>query len=300
MRGTSGPEVSQDAWRARRWRAGIAAIALAATAAVSLALLPADQAEAESTRTLTFKQMHTGETQTITYKRNGRYDKAALKKVNYMLRDWRRNETTQMDPRLLDLIWDVKQATGSTAAVHVLSGYRSPVTNSMLRRRSRGVAKNSQHTLGKALDFYLPDVPLAKLRKTAMRMQRGGVGYYPTSGSPFVHLDVARVRAWPRMTRKQLLALFPDGETLHLPSDGKPLPGYARAKAKAERGQLAVAYSGSGSSRGSSGGGAVTVSGRGGDAASAIVVASSSGASRPARGTATPAASKPAPKPAPK
>ncbi|MFN0264660.1 DUF882 domain-containing protein [Tepidamorphus sp. 3E244] len=250
----------------RAWRAGSLAVAIAFGAVMAITGFPGSDAEAESTRTLTFKQMHTGETQTITYKRNGRFDSAALKKVNYMLRDWRRNESTKMDPRLIDLLWEVKQATGSTAPVHVLSGYRSPVTNNMLRRRSRGVAKNSQHTLGKACDFYLPDVPLAKLRATAMRMQRGGVGYYPTSGSPFVHLDVARVRAWPRMTRQQLVKLFPDGETLHLPSDGKPLSGYAKAKAKAERGQLAVAYTDSGSSSGGR-----TLAGSVRDLASAII-----------------------------
>ena len=238
LRGTTAHAVPQNGRRARVWRAGCAGIAVAVAAAMAMAALPGSEAEAESTRSLTFKQMHTGETTTITFKRNGRFDPAALKQANYILRDWRRNETTKMDPRLLDLVWEVKQATGSTAPIHVLSGYRSPVTNNMLRRRSRGVAKNSQHTLGKAMDFYLPDVPLAKLRATAMRMQRGGVGYYPTSGSPFVHLDVARVRAWPRMTRKQLIALFPNGETLHLPADGGPLPGYQRALAKAKKGQL--------------------------------------------------------------
>ena len=242
LRGTTAQAVPQNGWRARVWRAGCAGVAVAVSAALALTALPGSEAEAESTRSLTFKQMHTGETVTVTFKRNGRFDSAGLKQANYILRDWRRNETTKMDPRLLDLVWEVKQATGSTAPIHILSGYRSPVTNNMLRRRSRGVAKNSQHTLGKAMDFYLPDVPLAKLRATAMRMQRGGVGYYPTSGSPFVHLDVARVRAWPRMTRKQLIALFPDGETLHLPADGGPLKGYQKALAKAKKGQLGTAY----------------------------------------------------------
>ena len=256
-----------------------AGVALALAAALGITSLVSPPAEAESTRTLTFRQMHTGETQTITFKRNGRFDSAAMKKVNYMLRDWRRNETTRMDPRLLDLVWEVQQATGSKGPIHVLSGYRSPVTNAMLRRRSRGVAKNSQHTLGKAMDFYLPDVPLAKLRATAMRMQRGGVGYYPTSGSPFVHLDVARVRAWPRMTRKQLLALFPNGETLHLPADGAPLPGYQRALARANNGRLAVAYNGSDDADDDEG--SASVSGSRRNAASAIVVQGSRGDTAP-------------------
>ena len=107
----------------------------------------------------------------------------------------------------------------------------------MLRGRSRdsGVAKNSQHTLGKAMDFYIPGVKLAKLRSLAMQMQVGGVGYYPASGSPFVHLDVGNVRAWPRMTRKELARIFPDGKTMHLPSDGRPLPGYDLAVADYRR-----------------------------------------------------------------
>src|SRR5438270_9079683 len=113
----------------------------------------------------------------------------------------------------------------------------------MLRGRSAksGVARNSQHTVGKAIDFYIPGVPLETLRATAMRLQGGGVGYYPTSGSPFVHLDVGNVRAWPRMTREQLVKLFPDGRTVHLPTDGTPLPGYELAKADLENGHRTVA-----------------------------------------------------------
>src|SRR5690606_4056757 len=86
-------------------------------------------------------------------------------------------------------------------------------------------------TRGKAMDFFIPGVPLAKLRAVGLRMQVGGVGFYPTSGSPFVHLDTGSVRHWPKMSRQQLLAVFPNGGTLHIPSDGKPLPGYAQALA---------------------------------------------------------------------
>jgi hypothetical protein len=106
----------------------------------------------------------------------------------------------------------------------------------MLRSRSKGVAKHSLHTQGKAIDFFIPGVPLDVLRAAAMRVQGGGVGYYPTSGSPFVHLDVGNVRAWPRMTREQLVKLFPDGRTVHLPPDGTPLAGYQLALADIERG----------------------------------------------------------------
>ena len=102
----------------------------------------------------------------------------------------------------------------------------------MLRRSSHMVAKHSQHMLGKAMDFFLPDVPIERMREIAMHLQQGGVGYYPTSGSPFVHIDAGSVRSWPRMTREQLARLFPDGKTVHLPADGHPLPGYEEAKAE--------------------------------------------------------------------
>jgi len=185
------------------------------------------------TRSLKIYYIHTKEKAEIAYKKDGRYLEAGLKKLNYLLRDWRRNEPTNMDPRLFDLVWQVYRLSGSRDYIHVVSAYRSPATNNMLRSRSSksGVAKNSQHTLGKALDFYLPDVNLAKLRALGLKQEGGGVGYYPTSGSPFIHLDVGSVRHWPRMNRKELMALFPDGKTIHVPSDGQPLSGYNQALA---------------------------------------------------------------------
>ncbi len=218
-----------------------AAIALFVAA---LLILPAGGAlSREPDKTLKLYFGHTGETGVFTFERNGVYDQAVLAKVNYFLRDWRRNVETHMDPHLLDLVWAIYQESGSNDYIHIVSGYRSPATNEMLRRRSSGVAKNSQHRLGKAMDIFLPDVPLAKLRAIAMKMQGGGVGYYPHSGSPFVHVDTGNVRAWPRMTREQLIALFPNGNTLHLPADGKPLPGYAEAVARRQaEGDAALAY----------------------------------------------------------
>jgi uncharacterized protein YcbK (DUF882 family) len=190
------------------------------------------------TRTLTLHHVHTDEDLTITYKKNGQYDEDALKKINWIMRDWRKNEATTMDRQEIDLLWEVYQEVGAKEAIQIICGYRSPTTNEMLRGRSKrsGVARHSQHTLGKAIDFYIPGVSLDTLRATAMRLQGGGVGYYPTSGSPFVHLDVGNVRAWPRMTREQLVKLFPDGRTVHLPADGNPLPGYELARADLERG----------------------------------------------------------------
>ncbi len=193
------------------------------------------------TRTLTFYHNNTKETLTVTFRRNGQYDSAALQQLNWFLRDWRRAESTRMDPRLFDTVWEVYREVGSSAPVHVNSAYRSPSTNSMLRRRSNAVAKNSQHMQGKALDFYLPDVSASRLRAVGMKLQNGGVGYYPNAYTPFVHLDVGSVRAWPRMTRDQLANLFPDGKTVHIPADGRPLPGYdmARAEVLAKGGTVA-------------------------------------------------------------
>jgi uncharacterized protein YcbK (DUF882 family) len=183
------------------------------------------------TRTITMHHLHTGEDITITYKRDGRYDEAALEKLNWFLRDWRRSEATRMDPQLIDLVWEVQRETGTKQPIDVVCGYRSPQTNAMLRRKSRGVARFSQHMLGHAMDFYIPGVPLEQLREIGLRLQRGGVGFYPTSGSPFVHMDTGGVRMWPRMSRNELLRVFPDGRTAYVPTDGRPLPGYELALA---------------------------------------------------------------------
>jgi len=218
-------------------------------------LMASVSASAE-TRTLKLHFTHTNERAEITYKRNGRYIQEGLEQINWILRDWRRNEATEMDPAALDILWEVYQQSGSRAYIHIISAYRSPATNQMLRSRSSGVADNSQHTRGKAIDFFLPDVSPARLRELGLRRHGGGVGYYPRSGSPFVHLDSGSVRHWPRMTRQQLLAVFPDGATMHVPSDGRPLPGYQQAVAAYEarqRGQAPVQVA-SGSSSSSGGG----------------------------------------------
>ncbi len=183
------------------------------------------------TRTITMHHMHTGEDITITYKRDGRYDEAALKKLDWFLRDWRRSEATQMDPRLIDLVWEVQREAAPNTPIQIVCGYRSPQTNAMLRHRSAGVARYSQHMLGRAIDFFIPGVPLEQLREYGLRLARGGVGFYPESGSPFVHMDVGGIRMWPRMTHEELARVFPDGRTVQIPTDGHPLSGYALALA---------------------------------------------------------------------
>ncbi|MDP2409522.1 MAG: DUF882 domain-containing protein [Pseudolabrys sp.] len=187
------------------------------------------------TRTLSFFHLHTKESITVTFKRNGRYDEAGLKQLNWFLRDWRRDAQIRMEPHLFDLLWETYREVGGSQPIEIISAYRSPETNSMLRARSSGVAQTSQHTQGQAIDFHIPGVPLEKVRNVGLRMQRGGVGFYPTSGSPFIHMDVGSVRHWPRLTHDQLAKVFPDGRTVHIPSDGQPLAGYALAMADLER-----------------------------------------------------------------
>lgn len=231
-------------------------------ACLMLAAMPfvgvsATEAAAE-TRSLKLYYIHTREKAVITFKRNGKYDQKGLQELNRFLRDWRRNQPTRMDPRLFDLVWEVYRRSGATDYINVVSAFRSPETNGLLRTRTKGVAEKSQHMLGKAMDFYIPGVKLATLREIGMQMQIGGVGFYPTSGSPFVHMDVGGVRAWPRMSRQELVRIFPKGNTLHLPADGKPLPGYEQAladyKKRVNSSSIQVASS-AGAGPASSGGG---------------------------------------------
>ena len=209
--------------------------ALAGFALLIAGTMLRNAAAAGDTRTLTMRHAHTGETITITYKRDGQFVPAALKKLDWFMRDWRRNEEVHMDPRLFDILWQAYRETGATQPIEIICGYRAPKTNHLLRTRSGGVAKFSQHILGKAIDFFIPGVPLAKLRAIGLKLQRGGIGFYPKSGSPFVHMDVGTVRHWPGISREQLVKIFPEGRTVHIPRDGKPLPGYAEALAEIEQ-----------------------------------------------------------------
>ena len=227
----------QVAWRGRRptgrllthvW-AWIAALAAACLLSV-FAVAPTDALP--EVLSLKLFNIHTQAQGTFVFKRNGVYDQAGLAQLNEFLRDWREDKPTHMDPQLFDLLYQVYQQSGSRDYIHVVCGFRSPDTNAMLRRRSKLVAQNSLHMQGKAMDFFIPDVALPKLRVIGLRLQVGGVGFYPTSGSPFVHMDTGNVRHWPRMTREELVSVFPDGKTLDIPTDGKPLPGYAEALAE--------------------------------------------------------------------
>ena len=149
---------------------------------------------AAAPRALSFNNLHTGERLAVEYFSNGGYLPDALQAVNQVLRDFRTGDVHAIDPGLLDLLHDLTGLTGSRRPFDVISGYRSPATNQMLRSHSEGVAAGSLHMQGLAIDIRVGDVPLPKLRNAALTARRGGVGYYPVSN--FVHVDTGRVRAW--------------------------------------------------------------------------------------------------------
>ena len=122
-----------------------------------------DATALNETRTLSFHHTHSDEDLTVTFKRDGRYDEEALKKLNHFLRDWRSQDSTTMDRHLFDIIWEVYRDVDGKKPIQIISAYRSPATNAMLRRRSSGVARFSQHMLDHAMDFYIPDVPLEQI-----------------------------------------------------------------------------------------------------------------------------------------
>ena len=133
----------------------------------------------------------------IAYAVNGQYQPDALARLNHLLRDFRTNEKRPIDPKLFDLLHELSTTLGTDSPFHIISGFRSPVTNAMLRQRGgahTGVATTSLHMVGKAMDIRLPDVKLKTLREAAASLKRGGVGYYPSSN--FVHVDTGRVRYW--------------------------------------------------------------------------------------------------------
>ncbi len=130
----------------------------------------------------------------MTFATDGDFVKSAIRDVSEFLGDFRTGDTQAIDAELLNILYELRESVGGTGVYEVISGYRSPATNEMLRRQGRGVARNSQHTKGKAIDVRLRGVETAALRDAAIALQRGGVGYY--RGSDFVHVDTGRVRRW--------------------------------------------------------------------------------------------------------
>jgi uncharacterized protein YcbK (DUF882 family) len=143
---------------------------------------------------LSFYNTHTEESLEVCYCIKGKYQPSALENINYTLRDYRTDEIKSIDINLLNLLYSIRKKLNTSEPFHIISGYRSPETNEYLYRNTKGVAKNSFHMHGKAIDFRLPDMNLRVLRQTAMALKAGGVGYYPCSS--FIHVDVGPVRYW--------------------------------------------------------------------------------------------------------
>jgi uncharacterized protein YcbK (DUF882 family) len=147
-----------------------------------------------SERSLSFYNLHTSESLKAVYWASGEYITPSLADINRVLRDHRTGEQHDIDPRLLDLLCDLNLRLDTPEPFHIISGYRSPATNAMLHANSSGVAAHSLHVDGMAADIRIPGRSLSLLRNTALSMNGGGVGYYPSSD--FVHVDVGRVRSW--------------------------------------------------------------------------------------------------------
>ena len=145
-------------------------------------------------RDLKFYHTHTGRSVEVTYYLNGAYNPHALEDLKVFLADWRDLQQQEIDPQLLDILWQIQQETGNDNVFEVISAYRSSETNEALRQNSTGVAKTSQHVLGKAIDVRLRGLQTSTLRDTALQLGLGGVGYY--ASSDFVHIDTGRPRTW--------------------------------------------------------------------------------------------------------
>lgn len=167
---------------------------IVAGAGASALLFAPVAAFAGRARTLSFYHTHTGEKLRITFAEGDRLIPGALEAVSRFLRDFRTGEVHPIDPQLLDSLHMLQQATGGHGPYEIISAYRSPQTNEMLRANSSGVAQGSLHMEGRAMDVRLRGVDTRKLRKAALELHAGGVGYYQQSN--FIHVDTGRVRTW--------------------------------------------------------------------------------------------------------
>lgn len=145
-------------------------------------------------RSLYLESLHTGEQLKTVYWAQGEYVSGSLSEIHHILRDVRTGDVHPIDPRLLDLLCEVHTTMETKGPFEIISGYRSPKTNAALRSHSTAVAENSLHLKGMAADVRLPDRNVAALRKAALSLKAGGVGYYPAS--QFIHIDIGRVRSW--------------------------------------------------------------------------------------------------------
>lgn len=153
----------------------------------------------DSSRSLSFYNTHTSERIDVTYWKSGRYNEDAMDRINWELRDNRKQRKTQMSKELMNLLYTIKlelqkRHPEKDIVFNIISGYRTPETNAMLRANGGGQAKQSRHMHGDAIDIRVPGIDISEIRDVAWCLQRGGVGYY--RGSNFVHVDVAKVRYW--------------------------------------------------------------------------------------------------------
>lgn len=147
-----------------------------------------------SHKVLAFHNTHTGDQLKLTYFEQGQYIKDALHEINHLFRDYHDGTVHPIDPALLDQLYDLKHTLEVRKPFHIVSGYRSPATNADLRKHSDGVAKNSLHMQGRAIDIRIEGLDTRRIRNAALAMRRGGVGYYEKSD--FVHLDTGSIRTW--------------------------------------------------------------------------------------------------------
>jgi uncharacterized protein YcbK (DUF882 family) len=169
-------------------------LAASCAAAVAALLGPRSAEAAAAPRRLSFVNTHTDEKLSVVYWAEGRYEPEALQEIDFILRDFRQDVVKPIDPRLIDLVHALRTRLRSDSPFHVISGYRTPETNRMLRERSGRVASHSLHVEGRAIDVRLPGTSLDKVHRAALALRGGGVGLY--RASDFVHVDTGRVRSW--------------------------------------------------------------------------------------------------------
>lgn len=188
------PLVKTDTDQTVLSRRSLFTLGLGALAASTISCPVEAAVRAMPERGLSLYNIHTGESLRTVYWADGRYQARSLIQINKFLRDYRSGDTHAIDPRLLDLMVAVHKKFGNKGAIHVVSGYRSPHTNAMLANASDGVAHNSLHMAGKAVDIRLPGQNVRVIGRAAKSLKAGGVGTYPSSD--FVHIDTGRVRYW--------------------------------------------------------------------------------------------------------
>jgi uncharacterized protein YcbK (DUF882 family) len=145
-------------------------------------------------RGLSLFNVYTKENLRITYFKDGKYLPEALARINHMFRDTRTGKVKSINTDLLNFLSGLHRQLKTEKPFHIVSGYRTPRSNAILRKKKKGVARNSFHMYGKAVDIRLPGYRIKNLRHAAIKMRAGGVGYYPRSR--FIHLDVGNVRTW--------------------------------------------------------------------------------------------------------